>query len=608
MTVDAITLYGTSQPRPHGRVLRAGRLEARLEEGNLRYVRYDGVEVIRAIAYIVRDRDWGTLQPAITDLVVVENAEEFEVSYTGTCTAPGAELVYQAVIAGAADGTLRFEVEATPSADFETNRCGFNVLHPIDGVSGRPVTVEHCDGTREDAVFPDLIEPWQPFKTLRSLTYRPGHLEVECRLLGDVFEMEDQRNWSDASYKTYVRPLELPWPYLMPAGETDRQSVVVNVRPLLPAPAMMSDDEMISVEIGAETGISMPRIGLVIAPEEVDDTLRNLEHLRDVAPQAILCHYDPAAGHGRAAIKAFARLQKAFPSLFELECVVLGNGDLDDELADVAAAVLESGLKLESVAVCPSVDRQSTPPGSEWPPCPPLADIYRAAREAFPDVTLGGGVFSYFTELNRKRPPVEMLDYVTHATNPIVHAADDDSVMETLETIPHITRSARAIIGQHAGYRLGPTTIGMRQNPYGSRTMDNPQGKRICMAHDDPRQRGRFAAAWTTGYAAMLHDTHIERWVPAAFLGARGIVDKTGLLPVGRVVRALARSARKRRLQSLSPEEKRLAVVSFEGNKGPEIICANLTPETLRVTNAVDATLQPFQVVRVDRAGIETLC
>ena len=92
-------------------------------------------------------------------------------------------------------------------------------------------------------------------------------------------------------------------------------------------------------------------------------------------------------------------------------------------------------------------------------------------------MTLGGGMFSYFTELNRKRPPVALLDFVTHATNPIVHAADDDSVMETLEALPHITRSTRAIIGG-GRYRIGPSTIAMRQNPYGARTMPNPRGER----------------------------------------------------------------------------------------------------------------------------------
>ena len=47
---------------------------------------------------------------------------------------------------------------------------------------------------------------------------------------GDTFEMEDQRNWSDASYKTYVRPLALPWPYVLPAGkaaDTDNHAALL---------------------------------------------------------------------------------------------------------------------------------------------------------------------------------------------------------------------------------------------------------------------------------------------------------------------------------------------------------------------------------------------
>ena len=42
---------------------------------------------------------------------------------------------------------------------------------------------------------------------------------------GDTFEMEDHRNWTDASFKTYVRPLALPWPYTPPAGQAVSQSV-----------------------------------------------------------------------------------------------------------------------------------------------------------------------------------------------------------------------------------------------------------------------------------------------------------------------------------------------------------------------------------------------
>lgn len=32
----------------------------------------------------------------------------------------------------------------------------------------------------------------------------------------DLFEMEDQRQWLDASFKTYYRPLRQPWSVPMP--------------------------------------------------------------------------------------------------------------------------------------------------------------------------------------------------------------------------------------------------------------------------------------------------------------------------------------------------------------------------------------------------------
>ncbi len=48
--------------------------------------------------------------------------------------------------------------------------------------------------------------------------------------------------------------------------------------------------------------------------------------------------------------------------------------------------------------------------------------------------------------------------------------------MQSLEALPFILRSTRAIIGPGKPYRIGPSTIGMRQNPYGSRVMPNPDG------------------------------------------------------------------------------------------------------------------------------------
>lgn len=389
------------------------------------------------------------------------------------------------------------------------------------------MTVEHTDGSLVAAKLPLLIDPWQPFKDLRSITHevRPG-ITAECRMEGDTFEMEDQRNWSDASYKTYVRPLALPWPYVLPAGQTVSQTVSLRITGEGGMPAAASAAEPVSVELG-ETGQRLPDLGVIIYPDEVEAALANLSTLTELGPQQLVFHYDPTRGHGLEALQSYARLTAAYPVQTTLECVVACAGDLDAELSGVADMVRQAGLKLSAIAVSPSVDRQSTPPGSAWPDCPPLEDVYAAARRAFPDIRLGGGMFSYFTELNRKRVPGGLLDFVTHCTCPIVHAADDLSVMQSLEALPFITPSTRAIFGAKP-YRIGPSTIAMRQNPYGGATKGNPGGQRIAMADRDPRHAGLFAAAWTIGYAARVAPAGLELLTLSGFAGPFGVLAASG--------------------------------------------------------------------------------
>ncbi|WP_062011805.1 hypothetical protein [Aureimonas sp. AU4] len=590
---DLLALFGTAEPPAPVRTLRAGPLAADLVSGNLRTIRFGGHEVLRAVSYVVRDRDWGTLDPAITNLVVEEGDNRFEVRFEASCRAPdGARLAMRAAIRGTASGSLSFSVEAVPEGDFETNRCGFCVLHPVEGVAGAPVEVLHGDGTREASRFPNLIEPWQPFQDIRALTHEPAPgLRATCRLEGDTFEMEDQRAWSDASYKTYVRALALPWPYRMPAGEPNRQSVTLTIEGTASAAAGTAAGP-VGVVPGPKTGEPMPRFGVAFAPEECAEASEHLAELRELGPRFLLFSFDPGAGHDGRALADFARIAAACPMAERvLEFAVPTDRPLDAAFANLAAMARDAGLDAHALIAGPDVDRQSTPPGSRWPDCPPLAEVYAAARRAFPATRLGGGMLSYFTELNRKRVPTEDLDFVTHATCPIVHAADDLSVMQTLEALPFITRSARAIIGDKP-YRLGPTTIGMRQNPYGSRTMANPSDRRVAMAADDPRARGLFGAAFLVGYAARLAGSGVEAWCGSSFAGPRGLFDRSGrATPLFGVARGLARASACDRLALRSGDRSRIDGLALRRpDGGAEVWLANLTaePQTARLEGTFD--------------------
>ena len=64
----AIKLFGTEEPVGKQRVITSGDVSAVLDSGGLRYIRYRGVEVLRAIAFLVRDNNLCTYGAAISNL------------------------------------------------------------------------------------------------------------------------------------------------------------------------------------------------------------------------------------------------------------------------------------------------------------------------------------------------------------------------------------------------------------------------------------------------------------------------------------------------------------------------------------------------------------
>ncbi len=601
---------GTEEEAPESALLSAGALTADFVAGALRTIRYKGREVLRGIGYVVRDKDWGTDRPEIIDCTVQQDTDGFVVAFRGRCARAETHevLEYKARITGDKNGQIVFEVIAEPSTPFLTARCGFAVLHPLDGIAGQPVLIEHVDGSEEHSMFPEQVAPWQPFKEIRAIHHQvmPG-ITARCRLNGDVFEMEDQRAWSDASYKTYVRPLSLPWPYILEQGTRFQQSVELQIIDESGAALELGykqtaqADTDVLVEIGEFDGI-FPAIGVAIHPDETSAALAHLDLLKRLRPQQLVLHFDPAAGHGREHLIGYAEISKGSrgaPACV-LELVVPAQCSVNDELSEVAAKAAAADLKLSAVMISLSCDRQSTLPESA---CPPLAEIYRAARKSFPGLAIGGGVLSHFSDLTRNRPLPDLLDFISHCTCPIVHAADDLSVMQTLEAMPYIVRSARAFIGGDKPYRIGPSTIGMRQIPYSSHGSDNPQNRRITMTSHDPRQSSLFAAAWMIGYAAATAEGHLQALTIGALIGPLGLasVSKAGDVlchPAFHTAHGLADLGGHLRYRCHSSRPDSVAAVAGEGrDKKCVVWLANLTNRAQIVLLSAAAEIATMQVL-----------
>ena len=587
-----IILCGTEQPDVVGRTLTAGPLSVELDNGQLRYLKLDGIEVLRAVAFLVRDENWGTYVPTIGNLKVEQRADGFSVSYKAVCGKGSQEISYDAKIEGRGDGSLEFTGSATPKTDFLTARTGFVVLHPLKGVVGKEVEVEHVDGTTVKSKFPAQVDPVQPFLHIRALTHAvmPG-VKATVRFEGDTWEMEDHRNWTDASFKTYVRPLALPWPYTLKAGETIKQAVKVSLNGK-PSKAGTSAGKSVAIELGAATRANMPPVGLGMPAEEIEYAVMHLDLLKRAAPRFLQCQFDPRARHGLKELYGYRVLCEQTGAQCVLEIVVESLNDYAGELARLAGMVKQSGLTLTAIAVCPVGDLKSVLPGGPRPPAPALDALYAATRAAFPGVRLGGGMFSFFTELNRKHPPTDNLDFVMNTTCPIVHAADDRSVMETLEALPYQVATTRSFVGSTA-YRIGPSSIGCRDNPHGKTFTPNPDNERVCLARMDPRQRGLFGASWTLGYIATFARTDVESIAVGTPTGPLGIIYRKtdypqpyydqlsgpAVYPVYHVVSGLTRGAGRKLVYAESTDAAKVQCLAYRGEGGTTLWVANLTAQ-----------------------------
>lgn len=639
----AIALFGTDEPVADAKTLRAGPLTVEFDNGALRYVKVGGKEAIRNIAFVVRDKDWGTYNPVLRNLKIGQGPSGFEVSFDAVCKDAGQELHYSAKIKGKSDGTLIFEGEGKAITDFQTNRTGFVVLHPVDGVAGCPVEVERVDGSKESTPFPELIDPMCPFQDVRALTHEvlPG-VRVSCRMVGDAFETEDHRNWNDASFKTYVRPLAKPWPYEIKAGEETLQSVTLSLSGEAPAVVAGGGIQPVMLKLGGEAGI-MPAIGLSLPPEQDRAILQAIEPIKKIGAQFFLCPFDsriangapkglvgprvstfrlddPRLGGRGEVMGMFKAVGEATGAELVLEAVLAcrdssGAPSADEEimrrdLEAIRKAAADAGVAFDRVAVSPSSDLKCTLPGSTWPPCPDAVAIYDTARAAFPDVPLGGGMFSFFTELNRKRPPVEVLDFICHASCPMVHASDDITAMENLEALPHIIKSVRAIAGD-LPYRAGPGTIGARDNPYGATATPNPQNKRLALARMDPRQRGLLGAAWNLGYVAHLARGGAEAVTLSAPVGEFGVIyarmdyeqpwfdqQGGGVYPAYHVIRGLAAAAGRPMLKTELSNSAAVQAIAYKDGDRTTIWIANLTGEPQEVI--IDGLSGSGQIVNLD--------
>lgn len=593
--LSPVFLYGTDDVEPGFRKLAAGPLSLTFDRGGLRWISWRGVELLHGILFLARTDGWGTPEAEIGDLVIDENADHFHASWTSIFLDGDAQVSVAIVIEGDASGRLQASADIRTADHFTTPRTGFVALYPVKGFAGQTITVEHASDGSEEIVLPELISPSQPVFDIRAIEYRPRPgLRAAVRFEGDVFEMEDQRNWSDGSFKVYNRPLGWPAPYVITAEKPVHQSVTLSVtEDDKPAVELATDHSgPVTVAIGGLTGRPVPKIGVFLDGAFAEEAA-SLAAAEPIHANELVIRLRPASESGLDAIPALARFLAENPLPAALE-ILLGKADAaQEEIAAVAAALRKAGISPVSAAAFPKVDEASFQPGASRPAVPSEAAIHAALRQAFPDIPAGGGTPAYFPELNRKRPPIGTLDFLVHGTTAIVHAPDDRSVFETADTLPHIIRTARSF-APGLPYRLGPVGIGARINSYGNGPSPNPHNRRVGLSDLDPRQRGLFAAAWYLAYAGQAGGA--DELVFGAAAGPFGLIyaprphiqpwfdsQKRGVVPLYHLVADLTEAAGRERREVTVSDESRVRAFAWSDGKDRHLLIASIVAEPTEI-------------------------
>lgn len=486
-------IYTGTQSKPAERVvLRAGEFSAVFENGALRYLKLGNDELLRGIYAAVRDENWGTVPAQLRDVTVENGDNSFTVRFTSHHQRGAVDYVWEGVITGMPD-SLTFTFDGKANSSFKSNRTGFCVLHAMSA-AGAACVVEHTDGVLEEGSLPREISPHQPFFDLRAVTHivHPA-LKVNVRMEGDTFEMEDQRNWTDASFKTYCTPLSRPFPVLVEAGSEIHQRITVRWEGTSAVSA--AGESLPVLTLSAETGVPLPPIGLgsashgeKLSPLEVArlKTLR-LDHLR------FDLHFTPGWA---------ARLQGAMEDATQIANFL--------ELAVHFSAGAVFNQEVEQL--CRFLNQR---PLVGWLIIFRAGEIvtrtetFEVVREQFTahceqPYGLGLGTDAFFTQLNRDRPAAHLEpSLIVYSVNPQVHAFDNASLVETISGMAATVESARRFAGSGTAIAVSPITFKMRWNPNAT-AAEAPPLPGVLPRQVDPRQMSLFGAGWTMGVISSL--------------------------------------------------------------------------------------------------------
>jgi len=462
----------------------------------------DGRVALDRLFCSLRAKDWSTIPARVTDASVVTEGGALRVQVREELPDLTATTDYHI----SAGGGLRARVALLTHAPLEVNRWGFNICLDTDALTGARVVLPGGGSVelssmiapqpRRDGVLQGMFPPVDLIGVERA-----DGMRVSVASRGQLLEMEDQRNWSDPTYKVYSGSLAAPLPLQLVSGQELVQELAVDVHMPDHRPSLRAAR---GVRVGWGEPRPLPAVGV-----QVNDSSARPEELRPLLAMLGLTHVrvDVEPGPGWS--------PEQLPDLgMPLELAALVQEVDDITLAGLTAAVV--GLPAGSRVLLHRTGRHPTTPQD--------AARLRALLPENCPVVITPGTDVHFRDLNAEPP--ERGASVSFAVVASAHFDDDRGIFETLPVQGQLAEQALHRFG--AEVVVSPVTLRLRGDPEGR--PDEAEARRhIGPAQLDDRLGTLLGAAWTLGSVCALTRAGARSGTWHELLGPRGVV--TGSTP-----------------------------------------------------------------------------
>ncbi len=506
--------------------LKAGPLEMLLFQSAIRKIKLGKTEIVRAVYAAVRDKNWATIPFKVVSSDLSEQVDSFNLKIKGNFGINETLGFAEIEISGNTSGKLEFQFNFVASSSFLKNRIGICVLLPVEECIGMKYQLFQQKENKVSGRFHELIVPHQPLLEISALEWETpdkniGRLEFE----GDIFEMEDQRNWIDASFKIYSTPLSIPYPAEIRAGEFILQKVKLS----LPVIRKLQTQKEINEITLTGKKCRFPEIGVCLGKDNSFPRKELKEAFSELPFQHVRAELNLADPNADEQLRGIFSVARDLGCKLELALHCKNGKGFPSGLLEILIA---NKLELCRILVFNSDSFVSN--GAEE------TGIISILRQTLRTIKIGGGSNANFAEFNRNRLSVGSVDFVSTAANPQVHAEDEMSIIENIEGLNYVIQSMMALYPD-VPVLISPISYKPRFNAVAFDTESLP-----VSGSEKPVSslQGDFGALWTLAAIKRIALSGAESLTLHELTGENGIIQPVnfsndGILPKSPLYNAL---------------------------------------------------------------------